>query len=297
MKTDLGPAPRSPAKRAWNGLVHRVAPVRWVDEWWWERARVPMELGGIALEAGIWAIGLTVLPLPTLALMTLARIGSHADEIHMAWNAIKHRDISLFNQPQTWERTRDGRMVRLPDAIARDEERRLAEEADPDQTQARLKGWLTDYLTERRRMPAFILGLGLPLVGMLAGSVFGVSMGVSAAIAYTGFAAQYAPTARNLVRAVIHRSWSYVNQPQRHHRRPRAETQAPTVTAPTVDTPATPACGTDQPAAPPSPTITPMLRRLPGHARAMRIHRTTIARTTIAPRRRTTPGDDAGLGL
>ena len=215
------PPPKHAAGRLWNVLAHRLKPARWVDNWWWERARVPQEVGSFASEGAVYALGWLIalaVPglIPAVALITVARVASHFDELHMLYESLRHRDKSLFDRPQMWRRDGDG--GKSFDATLGAELPPAPENATPGRGVLRTaRRWLSDIWTEQRRVPGFALGMTLVGLGFLAGSVLGAPVALVAGIEYFTLAQQQFPSPRNVILAIKERDWDYILRPQVAH--------------------------------------------------------------------------------
>ena len=188
-------------------MVHRWRVAKWVDEWWYERARIPCETGSYGLEALTIVVG-AALGFPGFMVVTAARVMSNLDEIHTLYLALRHRDFSLFDKAQTWQRTRDGRLVNMtPESPWEDT-------GEKPTHKEIVKRWASDFWTERRRLPGFAFSMGASFAGLMLGAVFHAPTLVVGIVAYGAFAIQNAPVVRNAILSLVHGTWDYLNRPQ-----------------------------------------------------------------------------------
>ncbi len=254
----IGP-PRTGVGRQWTKLTQRHRAARWVDEWWYERANIPSFAISVSSEIGVYAIGLAA-GFPGVLVVTTARLSAILNEFHTAYLAVRHRNLDLFNQPQTWERKADGSVERAAGAESMLTRRVRVEGTVVHRFKHHTRRHVSDLWTQRRRLPGFIISTSMPILGLVLGAAFHVPLIVTTALTYGTVALGTAPIIRSGVLALIHRSPGYLNKPQLHappERSGNGEPEAPAAELPDVS--AAPASFTSPtPAARPAPRAAPV---------------------------------------
>ena len=184
------PAKRWPWSRAWNELVHRSVLFEAVDKWWYERTYFSSSVPSLVMNGGVLALQATLHPLPSFVAVALASSLGFANEGHTLYLGLRHHDRSWFGQPQTWQRRRDGAMVR--GAVYEDRDMLIREKLrqyPPVRRSARtLVLWLDEFWHNTNRIPAYILGGGGAPMSLILGGICGVK-GLTCALISNGLLA------------------------------------------------------------------------------------------------------------